>query len=107
MKAMCKSVFGTDEAKHPGCVEATQTKEKFLGGKVTLVQRPKINAPYDQYFIPPLEMRKPKFTEKGWKRIVAHQTRNVPHTGHEWLMKGAWLQTLRSFRLKNLLWESW
>jgi len=30
------------------------------------------------------------FAEKGWERIVAHQTRNVPHTGHEWLMKGAW-----------------
>jgi sulfate adenylyltransferase len=28
--------------------------------------------------------------EMGWKRAVAHQTRNVPHTGHEWLMKGAW-----------------
>jgi sulfate adenylyltransferase len=30
---------------------------------------------------------------KGWSRTVAHQTRNVPHTGHEWLMKGAFFQT--------------
>ena len=22
--------------------------------------------------------------------MVAHQSRNVPHSGHEWLMKGAW-----------------
>ncbi len=33
------------------------------------------------------------FAKKGWERIVAHQTRNVPHTGHEWLMKGAWFSS--------------
>ncbi len=91
-KAMCQAVYGTDEAKHPGCARTYEYKEKFVAGKVTLVNRPKINAPYDPYFVPPLEMRK-KFKEKGWVRIVAHQTRNVPHTGHEWLMKGAWFQT--------------
>lgn len=91
-KAMCKDVYGTDEAKHPGCALTYRYKDKFVGGKITLVNRPKINPPYDPYFIPPLEMRK-KFKEKGWVRVVAHQTRNVPHTGHEWLMKGAWFQT--------------
>ncbi|MEW6351415.1 MAG: sulfate adenylyltransferase [Thermodesulfobacteriota bacterium] len=91
-KAMCKDVYGTDEAKHPGCARTYEYKEKFVAGKVTLVNRPKINPPYDPYFVPPLELRK-KFREKGWERIVAHQTRNVPHTGHEWLMKGAWFQT--------------
>ena len=91
-KEMCKAVYGTDEAKHPGCARTYAYGPKFLAGNITLVNRPKINAPYDPYFIPPLEMRK-RFAEKGWKRIVAHQTRNVPHTGHEWLMKGAWFQT--------------
>lgn len=91
-KAMATSVYGTDDPKHPGCARTYAYKEKFLGGKITLVSRPKINEPYTQYFIPPLQMRK-IFKDKGWKRIVAHQTRNVPHTGHEWLMKGAWFQT--------------
>ncbi len=91
-KAICQAVYGTTEDKHPGCARTYAYKDKFIGGKVTLVNRPKINPPFDPYFIPPLEMRK-KFKEKGWVRIVAHQTRNVPHTGHEWLMKGAWLQT--------------
>ena len=27
----------------------------------------------------------------NWKQVVAHQSRNVPHSGHEWMMKGAWL----------------
>jgi len=90
-KAMCKAIYGTDEAKHPGCALTYRYKDKFVGGKITLVQKPIINPPYTPYFIPPLEMRK-RFKEKGWKRIVAHQTRNVPHTGHEWLMKGAFFQ---------------
>ncbi len=90
-KAMCKAVFGTDEEKHPGCARTYTYKDKFIGGKITMVNRPKINPPFEPYFLTPLEMRK-KFKEKGWERIVAHQTRNVPHTGHEWLMKGAWLQ---------------
>lgn len=91
-KRMCEAVYGTEDPKHPGCARTYEYKEKFLAGPVTLVQRPKINPPYDPYFIPPLQLRK-IFAEKGWRRIVAHQTRNVPHTGHEWLMKGAWLQT--------------
>ncbi|SFM89448.1 sulfate adenylyltransferase [Thermodesulforhabdus norvegica] len=91
-KAICQAVYGTTEDKHPGCARTYAYKDKFLGGKITLVNRPKINPPFEPFFIPPLEMRK-RFKEKGWVRIVAHQTRNVPHTGHEWLMKGAWFQT--------------
>ncbi len=91
-KSLAKDVYGTDEAKHPGCARTYAYKDKFVGGKITLVNRPKINEPFTPYFLPPLELRK-IFKEKGWKRIVAHQTRNVPHTGHEWLMKGAWFQT--------------
>lgn len=90
-KEMAMMVYGTTEEKHPGAKRTYNYKDKFLGGKITLLNRPKINPVFEPFFIPPLEMRK-RFKEKGWERIVAHQTRNVPHTGHEWLMKGAWLQ---------------
>ncbi len=89
--AMCKAVFGTDEEKHPGCKRTYEYKDKFIGGKITLVKEPKINEPFGPYFLPPLKMRQ-IIKEKGWSRTVAHQTRNVPHTGHEWLMKGAFFQ---------------
>ncbi|PIP08391.1 MAG: sulfate adenylyltransferase, partial [Syntrophobacterales bacterium CG23_combo_of_CG06-09_8_20_14_all_48_27] len=81
---MCKCVYGTGDPKHPGVSRTCNYKNKFLGGPITLVNRPRINPPYEPYFIPPLEMRK-RFKEKGWVKVVAHQTRNVPHTGHEWL----------------------
>ena len=64
-------------------------KDRFLGGRVTLVNLPRINPPFDRFWHPPQGLRE-KLGEKGWTRVVAHQTRNVPHAGHEWLMKGAW-----------------
>jgi len=91
-KVMAEKVYGTTEEKHPGCARTYKYEEKFIGGKITLVNKPKINEPYGPYFIPPIQMRE-EFKKRGWKRVVAHQTRNVPHTGHEWLMKGAWSQT--------------
>lgn len=99
---MCQAVYGTTEDKHPGCARTYKYKEKFIGGNVSLVNRPVINPPYEPYFLPPLQMRQ-KFKEKGWERIVAHQTRNVPHTGHEWLMKGAWFQTYAELPIEKPL----
>lgn len=89
-KEMAQSVYGTAEEKHPGVARTYKYKDKFIGGKITLVNPPKINPPFDQFFYTPKQMRA-KFAEKGWQRIVAHQTRNVPHTGHEWLMKHSWI----------------
>ncbi len=91
-KEMCQATFGTTEERHPGCARTYAYKDKFLGGKITLLVEPKINPPFEPYFLPPLKMRE-IIKQKGWERTVVHQTRNVPHTGHEWLMKGAWLQT--------------
>lgn len=87
---MAQKVYGTTDEKHPGVARTYNYQDKFIGGKVTLVNPPKINPPFDAFFFTPKQMRE-KFAEKGWQRIVAHQTRNVPHTGHEWLMKGSWL----------------
>lgn len=88
-KFMAEKVYATTDEKHPGERRTYAYKDKFLGGKVTLINPPKINPPFDQFWLPPKKLRA-KFAERGWKKVVAHQTRNVPHTGHEWLMKGAW-----------------
>ncbi len=92
-EAMCQSVFGTTDSEHPGCARTYGYKDKFVGGKITLLKEPTINEPFKGYFHPPLKMRQIIKEQKGWKRTVAHQTRNVPHTGHEWLMKSAFFQT--------------
>ncbi|MBA7545601.1 Sulfate adenylyltransferase [subsurface metagenome] len=86
---MAQAVLGTTDIGHPGVRMFNEMKDTFIGGKVTLVNIPKFNPPFDKFFYTPKQLRG-KFEEKGWQRIVAHQTRNVPHSGHEWLMKGAW-----------------
>lgn len=89
---MAQDVYGTTEEKHPGAKRTFGYKDKFLGGRITLVNPPKVREPFTPYFLTPMQHRE-KFKEKGWQRIVAHQTRNVPHAGHEWLMKHAWMAT--------------
>ncbi len=84
-----QAVLGTTDLKHPGVKMYNDLKDTFISGKVTLVNDIKFNPPFDKFWYTPKQLRE-IFAEKGWERIVAHQTRNVPHTGHEWLMKGAW-----------------
>ena len=89
---MAQAVLGTTEERHPGVKMIDGLKDTFIGGEVTLVNTPRFNPPFDRFWYTPRELRA-KFQEKGWQRVVAHQTRNVPHSGHEWLMKGAWFAT--------------
>ena len=89
---MEQAVLGTTDVGHPGVRMFNELKDTFIGGKVTLVNVPQFNPPFDKFFYTPKQLRE-KIEEKGWQRIVAHQTRNVPHSGHEWLMKGAWFST--------------
>ncbi len=86
---IAQTVLGTTDIKHPGVRTLNELKDAFIGGKVALINTPKFKPPFDEFWYTPKQLRK-KIIEKGWERIVAHQTRNVPHTGHEWLMKGAW-----------------
>lgn len=86
---IAKAVLGTTDAKHPGVKMLSRLKDTFIGGKIMLVNVPKFKEPFDKFWFTPVQHRQ-IFAKKGWTRIVAHQTRNVPHSGHEWLMKGAW-----------------
>jgi len=89
IKKMAKAVLGTTDEKHPGVRMLNGWENTFMGGKITLVNPPKFQPPFDKFWYTPRQLRE-KIAQKGWKRVVAHQTRNVPHSGHEWLMKGAW-----------------
>lgn len=84
-----QAVLGTTDLEHPGVKMYNSLKDTFIGGKITLVNTLRFNPPFDKFWYTPKQLRE-IFAEKYWERIVAHQTRNVPHTGHEWLMKGAW-----------------
>jgi len=85
-KKLAQSIFGTDDPKHPGVANIYNMKEKLLAGEITLIDsKPR---EFDKYNLTPKETRF-LFKEKGWKEIVAFQTRNPPHIGHEYVQKTA------------------
>ncbi len=80
-------VYGTTDTAHPGVTYLYQTGDILLGGKISLLKRPKHND-FLKYRFDPAESRK-LFREKGWKRVVGFQTRNPIHRAHEYIQKCA------------------
>ncbi len=80
-------VYGTGDIKHPGVAYVNSLKDILLGGKISVLLLPE-QKESPEYLFTPAETRK-KFKEKGWRRIVAFQTRNPIHRAHEYLQKCA------------------
>ena len=87
---LARQVYGTGDAAHPGVQRTYAYQDCFIAGQITLINPPIINPPFDRFWQTPRQLRQ-TLAERDWQRVVAHQTRNVPHAGHEWLMKGAFL----------------
>ena len=87
---LAQQVYGTTDETHPGVSRTYAYQDRFVAGPITLVNVPVINPPFDRFWQTPRQLRQ-ALADLGWSRVVAHQSRNVPHAGHEWLMKGAWL----------------
>ncbi len=85
-KTIAQEVYRTEDIQHPGVKMTYELKPKLLGGKITL-QHTK-EREFDKYHLTPKETRY-LFKQKGWKEIVAFQTRNPPHNGHEYVQKTA------------------
>jgi len=79
-------VFGTKDKNHPGVEDVYRMKEFLVGGDVELVDDSR--EPFPEYNFSPHHTRQ-IFQKRRWRKIVAFQTRNVPHRGHEFLQKTA------------------
>lgn len=77
-----KNVYGTLDKKHPGVEEISEMKDYLLGGEISLLNNQESLFP--EYNFTPEQTRK-NFQFRGWNKVVAFQTRNVPHRGHEFL----------------------
>jgi sulfate adenylyltransferase len=85
-KKHAQTVFGTTDINHPGVKRTEEMQEHLIGGQLELIQAQK--NPFDEFYLKPKESRV-LFQEKGWEKIVAFQTRNPPHVGHEYVQKAA------------------
>jgi len=83
---LAEKVFLTMDRAHPGVAKVAGMKDVFLAGPLDLLEISP--TPFDRYKLSPKETRI-LFKEKGWKTIVAFQTRNTPHIGHEYVQKTA------------------
>ena len=85
--ACAKSIYQTDDIKHPGVEKMVNMKDRLVGGKVDVIRRLE-QSPLRKYRMTPAETRE-EISRKGWKTVVGFQTRNVPHVAHEMLQKAA------------------
>lgn len=83
---LAQAVYGTKDTNHPGVANVFNMKQTLLGGKIKLIESK--TRTFDEYNLSPKETRF-LFKEKGWREIVAFQTRNPPHIGHEYVQKTA------------------
>lgn len=77
--------FGTNNPSHPGVVKLQGLGSYHIGGKVKVFSEGGYPETFPEY-ARPSETRK-IFKERGWKNIVAFQTRNPMHRSHEYLTK--------------------
>ncbi|MFX1311008.1 MAG: sulfate adenylyltransferase [Promethearchaeota archaeon] len=83
-KEYSEKVYGTVDQNHPGVANVFNMKERLVSGEIFLINEPKPVFP--ELDLKPIETRV-LFKEKKWDRVVAFQTRNPPHIGHEYVQK--------------------
>jgi sulfate adenylyltransferase len=80
---LARSLYGPDSPGHPGVSMVHRQSGEYLAGPVEAVhvrQLPLRMTP---------ETARALFAQRGWQRIAAFQTRNVPHIGHEFAQRTA------------------
>jgi len=83
---LAEKVYGTTDVKHPGVAYTMSLGPVFLAGDLDVLKTREIE--FQEYNLTPRETRA-AFEARGWKRIVAFQTRNPVHRAHEYLQKVA------------------
>ncbi len=101
----CKNVFKTTDENHPGVQFVKSAGNFFVGGElVRLINRPLREGIDEVYYQDPKDVRK-VIEEKGWREVVAFQTRNPIHRAHEYIIKCA-LETLDGALIHPLVGET-
>lgn len=84
--AEARGVYRTEDDAHPGVAYQKSLPPLRVAGKVHVLELPA--QPFTNYRLTPAQTRA-EFADRGWKTIVAFQTRNPIHRAHEYLTKVA------------------
>jgi len=99
-EAEARLVLLTTEDKHPGVQYLKGVGDHCLAGPIHLLRRPD-RGQFANYLLDPRETRF-LFEHRGWRTIVAFQTRNPVHRAHEYILKCA-LETVDGLLLHPLV----
>lgn len=80
---LSRSLYGTDSPGHPGVSMVHRQSGEYLAGPVYALSQREMPLRLTP------EAARRTFAERGWTRIAAFQTRNVPHIGHEFAQRMA------------------
>lgn len=80
-------VYGTTERAHPGVAKLDAMGDVLLAGPIDYIYERDISG-FPERNLTPAETRA-EFERRGWKTVVAFQTRNPVHRAHEYLQKCA------------------
>jgi len=82
-----QQVYGTTDREHPGVAKLDTMGDTILAGPITWVYEHDISG-FPERNLTPARTRA-EFRRRGWKTVVAFQTRNPVHRAHEYLQKCA------------------
>lgn len=81
---LAQSVYGTTDGAHPNVADVLAAGDTALAGRIDLIRR--LDLPTGRLELTPAETRA-EFSRRKWSNVAAYQTRNVPHTAHEYLQR--------------------
>jgi sulfate adenylyltransferase len=83
-----EQVYRTTDDEHPGVAAIREEGARCIAGKIEADDAPDHEDAFMRRYLTPAES-KAEFEKRGWKRVVAFQTRNPIHRAHEYLTKAA------------------
>jgi sulfate adenylyltransferase len=83
-----EKVYRTTDTEHPGVAAIYEEGERCIAGPVEADELPDHEEAFQRRYLTPEQSRQ-EFAERGWKRVVAFQTRNPINRAHEYLTKAA------------------
>ena len=88
MATILENVFRTDDPQHPGVAAMTAQGRTLISGPIEVLNFSYFEEDFAETFRTAMSIRE-EIAERGWKRVVAFQTRNPMHRAHEELCRMA------------------
>ncbi len=88
VKREAEQVYGTTDEAHPGVAAIYEEGNRCIAGPIEVDALPDHEDAFMRRYKTPAE-HKADFEARGWKKIVAFQTRNPIHRAHEYITKAA------------------